>query len=124
MNAERSVDEMSLHLNCGKALGGNPGAGEGKKKDKAQHCGSAHQTHHGSLELRIETEYVEPRRSVPRHPEQAPPLKTEFPQKYFEKVAFFLARKKHHPNTTLLPAIHHNFTTKNHQKITRFLKNP
>jgi hypothetical protein len=42
----------------------------------------------------------------------------------FIKCGFFLAQKKHHPNTTLLPAIHHNFTTKNHHGTTRFLKNP
>jgi hypothetical protein len=39
-------------------------------------------------------------------------------------VAFFSEQNNHHPKTTLSPAIHHNFTTKNHHKNTRFLKNP
>jgi hypothetical protein len=41
-----------------------------------------------------------------------------------KKSGIFSAGKKHHPTTTLSPAIHHNFTTKNHHETTRFLKNP
>jgi hypothetical protein len=47
-----------------------------------------------------------------------------FPQKYFKNVARFLKKKNHHPKTTWSPAIHHKFTTKNHHKTARFLKNP
>jgi len=41
-----------------------------------------------------------------------------------KKSGIFSAGKKHHPTTTLSPAIHHIFTTKNHHETTRFLKNP
>jgi hypothetical protein len=47
-----------------------------------------------------------------------------FPQKYFKKMACFPPRKNIHPKHHNSPAIHHNFTTKNHHESTRFLKNP
>ncbi len=40
------------------------------------------------------------------------------------KSGMFSAPAKRPPKHHNLPAIHHKFTTKNHHKITRFLKNP
>ena len=42
----------------------------------------------------------------------------------FPKSGIFSAPRNHHPKTTFPPAIHHNFTTKNHHETTTFLKNP
>ena len=47
-----------------------------------------------------------------------------FSTEIFQKCGSFLEEKNHHPKTTLPPAIHHKFTTRNHHKTTRFLKNP
>jgi hypothetical protein len=57
-------------------------------------------------------------------PREKAPAARNFPQKYFKKVALFGEQKNHHPKPTLSPAIHHKFTTTNHHKTTRFLKNP
>jgi hypothetical protein len=48
----------------------------------------------------------------------------EISTEIFQKCGGSWEKKNHHPKTTLSPAIHHKFTTKNHHKTTRFLKNP
>jgi hypothetical protein len=42
----------------------------------------------------------------------------------FSKTDIFSAPKTHHTKTTTSPANHHNFTTKNHPKNTRFSPTP
>jgi hypothetical protein len=49
-------------------------------------------------------------------PHAPPEISTEI----FSKSGTKLAAKNHHPKTTISPANHHNFTTKNHQLLTTF----